>query len=211
MIQRFRYGPEFMNIQGDRTQHGALATVGWDDEGVPSDSWPIVKDGVFVDYQTTREQTGWITGLTGITRSHGCSFAQSWDRVQFQRMPNVSLLPGEEGYSLEDIIEATDNGILVIGRGSYSIDQQRYNFQFGGQAFYEIKGGQLTRMLKDLAYQGTTPEFWNSMDMLGGAETYELGGTFGDSKGQPAQANAVSHGCPPARFRNVKVIDPSRA
>lgn len=211
MIGRFRYGPEFMNIQGDRTQHGALATVGWDDEGVPSDSWPIVKDGVFVDYQTTREQTGWITGLTGITRSHGCSFAQSWDRVQFQRMPNVSLLPGEEGYSLEDIIEATDKGILVIGRGSYSIDQQRYNFQFGGQAFYEIKGGQLTRMLKDLAYQGTTPEFWNSMDMLGGAETYELGGTFGDSKGQPAQANAVSHGCPPARFRNVKVIDPSRA
>ncbi|MEE8133550.1 MAG: TldD/PmbA family protein [Gemmatimonadales bacterium] len=211
MIQRFRYGPEFMNVQGDRTQHGALATVGWDDEGVPSDSWPIVKDGVFVDYQTTREQAGWISGLTGITRSHGCSFAQSWDQVQFQRMPNVSLLPGEEGYSLQDIIAATDNGILVIGRGSYSIDQQRYNFQFGGQAFFEIKGGRLTRMLKDLAYQGTTPEFWNSLDMLGGAEAYELGGTFGDSKGQPAQANAVSHGCPPARFRNVKVIDPGRA
>ena len=122
-----------------------------------------------------------------------------------------SLLPGEEGYSLQDIIEATDNGILIIGRGSYSIDQQRYNFQFGGQAFFEIKGGRLTRMLKDLAYQGTTPEFWNSLDMLGGAETYELGGTFGDSKGQPAQANAVSHGCPPARFRGVSVIDPSKA
>ena len=211
MIQRFRYGPEIMNVQADRTQHGALATVGWDDEGVPSDSWPIVKDGVFVDYQTTREQAGWISGLTGITRSHGCSFAQSWDRVQFQRMPNVSLLPGEEGYSLEDLIEATDNGIFVIGRGSYSIDQQRYNFQFGGQAFFEIKNGRLTRMLKDLAYQGTTPDFWNSLDMLGGAETYELGGTFGDAKGQPAQANAVSHGCPPTRFRNVKVIDPSRA
>ncbi len=98
----------------------------------------------------------------------------------------------------------------MLGRGSYSIDQQRYNFQFGGQSFYEIKGGRLTRMLKDLAYQGTTPEFWNSLDMLGGAESYELGGTFGDAKGQPAQANAVSHGCPPARFRNVKVIDPGQ-
>ncbi len=211
MIERFRYGPEMMNVQGDRTQHGALATVGWDDEGVPADSWPIVKDGTFVDYQTTREQAGWIGGVTGITRSHGCSFSQSWDRVQFKRMPNVSLLPGEEGYSLQDLIEATDNGIFVLGRGSYSIDQQRYNFQFGGQSFYEIKGGRLTRMLKDLAYQGTTPEFWNSLDMLGGAESYELGGTFGDAKGQPAQANAVSHGCPPARFRNVKVIDPGQA
>ncbi len=211
MIGRFRYGPEIMNVQADRTQHGALATVGWDDEGVPADSWPIIKDGVFVDYQTTRDQVGWISDLTGVTQSHGCSHAQSWDRVQFQRMPNVSLLPGAEGYSLEDIIEATDNGILIIGRGSYSIDQQRYNFQFGGQVFFEIKGGQLTRMLKDLAYQGTTPEFWNSLDMLGGASTYELGGTFGDAKGQPAQANAVSHGCPPSRFRNVQVIDPSKA
>ena len=211
VLGKFRYGPEMMNIQGDRTQRGGLATTGWDDEGVPADSWPIVKDGMLVDYQTTREQTPLIAERTGVTHSHGCSVAQSWDRVQFQRMPNVSLLPGEEGYSLQDLIEATDNGIFIVGRGSYSIDQQRYNFQFGGQAFFEIKGGQLTRMLRDLAYQGRTPEFWNSLDMLGGAEAYELGGTFGDAKGQPSQANAVSHGCPPCRFRDVRVINTGQA
>lgn len=210
VLGAFRYGPEFMNIQGDRTQHGALATVGWDDEGVPADSWPIVKDGVFVDYQTTREQAGWIADLTGITRSHGCAHAASWNDVQFQRMPNVSLLPGAEDLGLDELIQATDRGILIKGRGSYSIDQQRYNFQFGGQVFYEIRGGKLAGMLRDVAYQGRTPEFWNSMDMLGGPRDYHLGGTVGDAKGQPVQANAVSHGCPPTRFRDVTVINTAR-
>lgn len=210
VIGRFRYGPEFMNVQGDRTQVGALATTGWDHEGVPADSWPIVKDGRFVDYQTTREQASWIADLTGITRSHGCAYASTWDQVPFQRMPNVSLLPGHETWTLDDLVAATDRGILIKGRGSYSIDQQRYNFQFGGQVFYEIRGGQIVGMLKDVAYQGRTPEFWNSMDMLGGPEGYELGGTFGDAKGQPSQANAVSHGCPPTRFRGVRVINTAR-
>jgi TldD protein len=121
-------------------------------------------------------------------------------------MPNVSLLPGEDDYGLDDLVAATDRGIVIRGRGSYSIDQQRYNFQFGGQVFYEVRDGRIKRMLKDVAYQGRTPEFWNSLDMLGGAREYRLGGTFGDAKGQPAQSNAVSHGCPPARFRGVKVI-----
>jgi TldD protein len=211
VIGRFRYGPEMMNVLADRTQRGALATVGWDDEGVPADSWPIVKDGFFVDYQTTREQVHWISGLTGVTHSHGCAYAQSWDRVQFQRMPNISLLPGEEDYLLDDLIAATDRGILIKGRGSYSIDQQRFNFQFGGQVFYEVRDGAVTEMLKDVAYQGRTPEFWNSLDMLGGARSYELGGTFYDGKGQPSQSNAVSHGCPPARFRGVSVINTGRS
>ena len=211
VIGQFRYGPEIMNIQADRTQHGALATVGWDDEGVPADSWPLVRDGIFVDYQTTRDQVHWIAPLTRMSRSHGCSYAQSWDRIQFQRMPNVSLLPGMDDYALEDLIAATDRGILIKGRGSYSIDQQRYNFQFGGQVFYEIRGGQIAGMLKDVAYQGRTPEFWNSLDMLGGPGSYELGGTFYDGKGQPAQVNAVSHGCPPARFKQLTVINTARA
>ncbi len=196
-----------MNVQGDRTQRGALATVGWDDEGVPADSWPIVKDGILVDYQTTREQASWIAELTGITRSHGCSFAASWNAVQFQRMPNISLLPGEDDYVLDDLVAATERGILIKGRGSYSIDQQRYNFQFGGQVFYEIRDGKIVRMLRDVAYQGRTPEFWNSLDMLGGPGSYQLGGTFFDGKGQPSQSNAVSHGCPAARFRQVTVIN----
>ncbi len=210
MIGNLRYGPEFMNVQGDRTQQGALATVGWDDEGVPADSWPIIKDGVFVDYQTTREQAGWISEYTGVTRSHGCSYAQSWDRVQFQRMPNVSLLPGDENRSIDDLIAATERGIVIKGRGSYSIDQQRYNFQFGGQVFEEVRGGKVVGRLRDVAYQGQTIPFWNSMDMIGGPGSYQLAGTASDGKGQPSQSNAVSHGCPPARFRNVTVINTAR-
>lgn len=211
VLGTFQFGPEFMNVQGDRTQRGALATVGWDDEGVAADSWPIVKDGVLVDYQTTREQAGWIAELTGNERSHGCAHAESWQHAQFQRMPNVSLLPGEEGHALDDLIAATDRGILIRGRGSYSIDQQRYNFQFGGQVFHEIKGGKIVGLLKGVAYQSRTPEFWNSLDMLGGPQTYELGGTLGDGKGQPPQSNAVSHGCPAARFRGVRVINTAAA
>jgi TldD protein len=125
-------------------------------------------------------------------------------------MPNVSLLPGERDLKLEDLIAATDNGIYIVGRGSYSIDQQRYNFQFGGQAFYEVKGGKITGMLKDVAYQSRTPDFWNAMDMIGGKSSYLMNGTFTDGKGQPGQVNAVSHGTPPARFKNINVINTGR-
>lgn len=211
VLGTFQFGPEFMNVQADRTQRGALATVGWDDEGVAADSWPIVRDGVLVDYQTTREQAGRIAEFTGNERSHGCSHAESWQHPQFQRMPNVSLLPGEEGHGIDDLITATDRGILITGRGSYSIDQQRYNFQFGGQVFHEIKDGRIIGMLKDVAYQSRTPDFWNSLDMLGGPHTYELGGTLSDGKGQPPQSNAVSHGCPVARFRAIPVINTAAA
>jgi TldD protein len=165
-----------------------------------------VKDGVFVNYQTTREQAGWIEELTGIRRSLGCAYAQSWADVPFQRMPNVNLMPGREDLSIDDVIGETDRGIYIMGRGSYSIDQQRYNFQFGGQAFYEIRNGRITGMLKDLAYQSRTPEFWNSLERLGGPRTYHMGGTPNDGKGQPSQSNAVTHGCPVARFRQVPVI-----
>jgi TldD protein len=122
-------------------------------------------------------------------------------------MPNVSLMPGEQDLSWEDVIAATDRGIAILGRGSYSIDQQRYNAQFGGQVAYEIRGGRIVGMLKDVAYQMRTPDFWNAMDMVGGRSSYVLGGTFNDGKGQPAQSNAVSHGCPAARFRQINVIN----
>jgi TldD protein len=206
-IGNVQYGPEFMNVWADRTQEGALATVGWDDEGVPADSWAIVKDGVLVDLQTTREHVGRISELTGVTRSHGCSRAQSWDSVQFLRMPNISLMPGEDDYVIDDLISATDRGILVKGRGWHNIDQRRDDFQFGGQVFYEIRNGSIGRMLRDVAYQGNSLEFWNSVDMLGGPRSYFIGGTLGDAKGQPAQLNPVSHGCPPARFRGSGVIN----
>ena len=209
-LKTFRYGPDFMNVQADRTQEESLARVAWDDEGVPADKWMIVKDGIFNDYQTTREQAEWIASLTGVTRSHGCSFADSWSSVQFQRMPNISLMPGEKDLSLNDIIAATDRGIVVSNRGSWSIDHQRYNFQFSGQAYYEVRGGKITGMLKDVAYQSKTPEFWNSMDMIGGKSSYWLGGSFGDGKGEPGQSNSVSHGCPPARFTGVNIVNTGR-
>ena len=209
-IRKLKYGTEIMNIQGDRNQEGSLARVAWDDEGVVPDKWLIIEKGLFKDYQTTREQAAWISKLTGVNKSHGCSFADSWDSVQFQRMPNVSLLPGDKDIGLNDIIAATDRGIVIKNRGSWSIDHQRYNFQFSGQVFYEVKGGKITGMLKDVAYQANTPVFWNAMDMIGGKGSYWLGGSFGDGKGEPAQSNSVSHGCPPARFKGVNIVSTGR-
>jgi len=214
VLGALRYGSELMNIRGDRTQPGSLSACGWDDEGVKPEEFDIIKKGVFVDYQTTREQALWLDWyykkLGRTTRSHGCSYAQTWAAVQFQRMPNVSLLPGQQDLGWDDLIAATDRGIAIIGDGSFSIDQQRYNAQFGGQVFYEIKGGKITGMLKDVAYQMKTPEFWASLDMVGGAKSYFLGGAFGDAKGQPVQVNAISHGAPVTRFRNVNVINTGR-
>ncbi|HST06778.1 MAG TPA: TldD/PmbA family protein [Gemmatimonadaceae bacterium] len=214
MLGKFRYGPEFMNIQGDRSQEGGCATIGYDDEGVKPDTFLIIKNGVVNDYQTTREQANWLKWWYDAqqkpTRSHGCSNADSWGTVQFQRMPNVSLLPGSKDIGWDDIIAATDRGIGIMGDGSFSIDQQRYNAQFGGQVFYEIKGGKIVGMLKDVAYQMRTPDFWNSMDMIGGQKSYFMGGAFNDGKGQPPQSNAVSHGCVPSRFRNINVINTGR-
>ncbi|MDA0329471.1 MAG: TldD/PmbA family protein [Gemmatimonadetes bacterium] len=211
----FRYGPEIMNIQGERTTPTALSTVGWDDEGVQPDEYLIVKDGVLNDLQTTREQAPWLSEWYASqgrgVRSHGNSYGQSWDVTQFQRMPNVNLLPHpDRDVSEAELIDGVENGILIDGDGSFSIDQQRYNAQFGGQTFYEIKNGQVTGMLKDVAYQIRTPEFWNGMDLIGGPSTYELGGSFGDAKGQPAQSNAITHGCPTTRHRDITIINTGR-
>jgi len=214
VLGTLKYGSELMNIRGDRTQPGSLSACGWDDEGVKPEEFDIIKRGIFVDYQTTREQAPWLDWyykkIGKATRSHGCSYAQTWAAVQFQRMPNVSLLPGDKDLGWDDLIAATDRGIAIIGDGSFSIDQQRYNAQFGGQVFYEIKGGKIVGMLKDVAYQMRTPDFWASLDMLGGPKSYFLGGAFGDAKGQPVQVNAISHGAPVTRFRNINVINTGR-
>jgi TldD protein len=210
MIGQLKYGPPFMNVQADRTQEGSLCRVAWDDEGVPADRWLIVEKGVFKDYQTTREQAALIQNLTGVRRSHGCSFAESWSAVQFQRMPNISLLPGDRDVTVDAIVSDTQRGIVVKNRGSWSIDHQRYNFQFSGQAFYEVRNGKIAGMLRDVAYQANTPVFWNSMDLIGGKSSYWMGGTFTDGKGEPGQVSSVSHGCPPARFRNVTILNTGR-
>ena len=207
VLKKFKVGPEIMNIVGNRTEAGGCATTGWDDEGVQAQSWPIIDKGMFVNYQTTREMADWISPITGVKDSQGCSYGQDWSSIPFPRMPNVSLQPNPRDVSEDEVIAATKHGIFIEGDGSYSIDQQRYNFQFAGQVFWEIKDGKRTRMLRDVAYQGRTPEFWNSMAMIGGKSTYKLGSSFSDAKGQPVQLNAVSHGCPVTLFRNVNIIN----
>jgi TldD protein len=211
----FRYGPEIMNVQGERSSPGGLSTVGFDDEGVRPRDYLIVRDGVLSDLQTTREQAPWLADWYRRSgqevRSHGCSYAQSWADVQFQRMPNVNLLPHpDRDVPLDELVAGVENGILIDGDGSFSIDQQRYNAQFSGQVFREIRNGRVGGMLKDVAYQFRTPEFWNSMDLIGGPSTYWIGGANNDGKGQPSQINAISHGCVPARFRQVNVINTGR-
>lgn len=212
VLGKLKLGPEHLTIRGDRSQPGALATIGYDDDGVQPDEFDIIKNGVFWDYQTTREQAEWLRPWYEKNqmpvRSHGCAYAQSWSDVAFQRMPNVSIVPDQTvDRSWDDIIANTERGIAMIGRASYSIDQQRYNAQFGAQICYEVQNGKIVGQLKDVAYVMRTSEFWNSIDLIGGKSSYELGGTFNDGKGQPSQANAVSHGCPPCRFKDINVIN----
>lgn len=198
-----RYAGDHVNFYGDRTTPGALATCGWDDDGVPTERWDIVKNGVLVDWQTTREQASWI----GAAKGHGCSYADSWASVPFQRMPNVSLAAGTLPTTVEELVGGVQDGVLIEGTGSYSIDQQRLNFQFGGDMAWEIKAGKKGRPVRHAAYQSTSTSFWNALDALGGPATWELGGSMYDGKGEPMQVNPVSHGCPASRFRRVRVLD----
>ena len=198
-----QYGSPEVNLVADRTLERGIATVGFDDEGVAAQQWDIVRDGRFVGYQTTREQAGWI----GETRSRGCAYTQGWNRIPFQRIPNIHLEPSKDTTTQDDLISDTKNGVLVVGRKSFSIDQQRYNFQFTGGSFFEIKNGQITTRLRDLAYQSNSLDFWRACDGIGGKDSWELHGTFYDGKGEPSQINGCSHGVPPARFRGVSVIN----
>ena len=206
-VGKLRFGAKIVNLVGDRTQPGGLATTGYDDEGVKSERWHLVRDGMFVDWQTTRE----LAPLVGQQRSHGCLHADDWSSVPFPRMPNVSLEPAAAEVSLDDLFRDIKRGLFIEGRGVSSIDQQRYNFQFGGAVIREITNGRLGAMVRDAAYQSRTPDFWASCDGLGGPATYRLWGTSADGKGEPGQTNAVSHGCPPARFRNVTVLNTGAA
>jgi TldD protein len=198
-----QYGSSLMNVRGDReVQHG-LSTVGWDDEGVGAQSWDIIKDGVLVGYQLDRG----MAAEFGLPRSNGCAYADSAGHTAIQRMPNVSLQPAPDGPDLDALIGGVEDGIYVVGDKSWSIDMQRFNFQFTGQRFHRIRHGRLDGQLKDVAYQATTTDFWGSMVAVGGESTYLLGGAFNCGKGQPGQVAAVSHGCPVAVFEAVNVLN----
>jgi TldD protein len=202
----FKYGSDIVNLIADKTQPGSLGAVGYDDEGVKTKKWDLVRNGVLKNYQAIRDQVHMIDQ----NESHGCCYAQSWNDVQFQRMPNVSLEPGKEKYSIHEMIKDVEKGIYIAGRGSYSIDQQRYNFQFGGTVYYEIKNGEIVGMLDDVAYQSNTQEFWNSCTKICDESDYRMFGSFFDGKGQPSQVSAVSHGTSTSRFNDVNVINTSR-
>lgn len=204
--KNFNYGSKLVNIVADKTQPHTLGTVGYDDEGVPCKEWDLIKDGILVNYQAIRDQVS----ILGEKESHGCCYADNWNSVQFQRMPNVSLRPGKDKLSVQEMIKGVEKGIYIIGRGSYSIDQQRYNFQFGGQVFYEIKNGEIAGMLDDVAYQSNTQEFWNSCSQICDKDDYRTFGSFFDGKGQPSQVSAVSHGSATTRFNGVNVINTGR-
>lgn len=198
-----QYGSPLMNVTADRTVDYGLATVGYDDEGVAAQSWDLVRDGVFVGYQLDRV----FAPRLGEPRSNGCSYADSAHHVPIQRMANVSLQPGPEDLSTEDLISRIDDGIYIVGDKSWSIDMQRYNFQFTGQRFYRIRDGRLYGQLRDVAYQATTTDFWNAMEAVGGRSTWRLGGALNCGKAQPGQIAPVSHGCPSALFRGINVLN----
>ena len=198
-----RYGTPLMNVIGDRTAVHGLSTVGWDDEGVGAQEWDIVKEGVLVGYQLDRSMAAEFE----LPRSNGCAYADSATHTAIQRMPNVSLKADPAGPTTAELIAGVDDGIYIVGDKSWSIDMQRFNFQFTGQQFHRIKAGKLVGQVKDVAYQATTTDFWGSMIRVGGPETYLLGGAFNCGKGQPGQVAPVSHGCPVALFENINVLN----
>jgi TldD protein len=205
-LDKLQYGSELVTIRADRTADNGLSTVGYDDDGVKTAGreFAIVDRGVFRNFQMALGQAA----LIGRESSNGCAYADSFDAFPLQRMPNISLQPGSDAsVTVKDLISGVEDGIYIEGNGSWSIDQQRYNFQFTGQVFHRIRNGKLNGMYRDVAYQGNSVDFWNACDGLGGKPTYELGGAFNCGKGQPQQAAPVSHGAVPARFRQINILN----
>jgi TldD protein len=198
-----RYGSDLMHVKGDRVVEHGLSTVGWDDDGVAGQEWDLIRDGTFVGYQLDRS----MAALKGFARSNGCAYADSSQHVPIQRMANVSLQPAPGGPSTEELIAGVEHGLYVVGDKSWSIDMQRYNFQFTGQRFFRIESGRLAGQVKDVAYQATTTDFWGSLVALGGPQTYVLCGAFNCGKAQPGQVAAVSHGAPTAVFAGIKILN----
>ncbi len=198
-IGKLKYGSRHLNITADKTTRG-LGSVGFDDDGVKTMKWPIIREGILVGLQTNRETAHYL----GENFSRGCTYGNSWRDYPFLRMPNIQLEPGPENSpTREEMIADVKNGIMIDGRGSYSIDQQRYNGQFGGHVFWEIKNGKITRMCTDVTYNAITTDFWANLDAVTGPKEWQMFGTGGDAKGQPTQTNSISHGSPWLLIRNI--------
>ncbi|MBA3249248.1 MAG: TldD/PmbA family protein [Geodermatophilaceae bacterium] len=202
-LNTLQYGSPVMHVTGDRVVEHGLSTIGYDDEGVAGQQWDIVRDGVLVGYQTDRN----MARLMDLGRSTGCAYADSSGHVPVQRMANVSLQPAADGPSTEELIGRVERGLYVVGDKSWSIDMQRYNFQFTAQRFYLIENGRIVGQVRDAAYQATTTDFWGAMEAVGGPQTYELHGSFQCGKAQPGQVAPVSHGAPSALFRGITILN----
>ncbi|HEY8549025.1 MAG TPA: TldD/PmbA family protein [Vicinamibacterales bacterium] len=201
-LGKLKYGSRHLNVYADRTFPGGMSTVGYDDDGVKAQRWPIIREGILVGLQTNRE----TAHLIGENESRGCTFANHWRNYPFLRMPNIQLEAGPEGSpTVDEMIADVKDGVLVDGMGSFSIDQQRYNGQFGGDAFWEIKNGKKTRMVTDFTYNAITTDFWANLDAVGPPSTWEHHGMGGDAKGQPVQSNRPSHGSAPCLVRKIMV------
>ena len=201
LLGKLQYGAPIVNVIADNTLPSGVATHGFDDEGVAGQRWHLIRDGIFVGYGTSRE----IAAHIGLDRSRGSCRADSYSSIPIVRQNNFYLEPGKEPLSPEELIADTDDGIYIEGHGSFSIDQKRLNFQFGGDAFWEIKGGKLGDMLKNVTYHAITPEFWGSCDAICDERYFRLEGIMNCGKGDPGQVARMSHGSAPARFRGVSV------
>ncbi|HEX6313274.1 MAG TPA: TldD/PmbA family protein [Gemmatimonadaceae bacterium] len=198
-VGKLKYGSKHLNVYADKTSRG-LGSVGFDDDGVKTMKWDIIRDGILVGLQTNRETAHYM----GENFSRGCTYGSTWRDYPFLRMPNIQLEPGPENApTREQMIADVKNGVMIDGRGSYSIDQQRYNGQFGGHLFWEIKDGKVTRMVTDVTYNAITTDFWANLDAVTGPKEWQMFGTGGDAKGQPTQTNAISHGSPWLLVRNI--------
>lgn len=204
-LGKLQYAAPWVNFKCDRTQPGGRGTMGYDDEGVKSQEWYVVKDGILVDYLTDRETAHRL----GRLHSNGCAYADSWFSVPMVRIPNLGLEPGPDGGShtatLQEMIADTEDGILIDGLGSFSIDQQRRNFQFGGDAFWKVEKGKIVGMLKNVIYQAMTTDFWNKVDAIGPESERLQCGTNMCGKGEPIQIAQMTHACIPVRVRDIQI------
>ncbi|MBM3269355.1 MAG: TldD/PmbA family protein [Candidatus Sericytochromatia bacterium] len=199
MAGGYRYGSDLMSVTADATVPGGPGTFGYDDEGVPAQAAPIIREGIFQDFLSSRETAAEIGRA-----SNGTMRADSWAHIPLIRMTNVNLEPGEHE-SLEALLADVAEGVYMQTNKSWSIDDRRLNFQFGAEIAWEIKQGRLGRLLRNPCYSGMTPEFWASCDGLGDRSTWKMWATPNCGKGQPGQTAHVGHGSPPGRFRDVKV------
>jgi len=200
-LRNYQYGSPIVNFVGDNTLPEGLATHGYDDDGVPGQKWHIIKDGILQEYGSTRDTAPQI----GLVHSRGCNRATSYYNMPINRIPNLYLLPGTKALTPAELIADTEDGVYIQGRGSFSIDQHRVNFQFGGDFFWEIKEGKLVRPLKKVLYKSCNPEFWNACDAICDERYFQPFGVINCGKGQPGQSSRMTHGAAPARFRNIRV------